>query len=145
MPSRTITIPARLDQIKLLGKLVEQEAKVAGFDARTTYACQLAIGEACENIIIHGYRGESEGLITLTISVQPGEMMLELCDNAPPFNPARKPTLRELDVDNPPVGGLGLIIIHKVMDTVRYERTDTQNCLHLSKRITPSPQHRHAH
>lgn len=128
----------------MLGQTVEEYAKHAGFDPRTGYACQLAVGEACENIIIHGYGGESEGPITLTVTAEEGNLSIELCDTAPPFNPAQKPADRKFDLDDPPVGGLGLVIIHKVMDSVRYTRTSTQNCLYLTKRVTPSLQNSHA-
>ena len=135
MSSRTVTVPARLDQIRLLGQTVEEYAQIAGFDPRTCYACQLAVGEACENIIIHGYGDDTYGSISLTATAVPGELRIDLCDSAPPFNPARKPEPRELDMENPPVGGLGLVIIHRVMDEVHYAREAKHNCLHLRKRV----------
>lgn len=144
MTSRTVTVPAELDQIRVLGKTVEEFAHIAGFDSRTGYACQLAVGEACENIIIHGYGEALSGSISLTINATAGELIIELCDTAPPFNPARKPQHRELDMENPPVGGLGLVIIHRVMDEVRYVRTESGNCLKLRKRVLLSNQEPHA-
>jgi len=144
MTSHTVTIPAELGQIRVLGKTVEEFAQLAGFDSRTGYACQLAVGEACENIIIHGYGPERSGNIAMTVTATAGELKVELCDTAPPFNPARKPLPRELDMENPPVGGLGLIIIHRVMDEVHHERIGSKNCLMLRKRLLPSNQESHA-
>lgn len=139
MRDRKLTIPGRLDQIERVCTLVGEAAREAGFGSRTTYACQLAVTEACENIIHHGYGREGAGDIRVVVDATPGELTVELLDNAPPFNPAAKPPDRTWTEQDPPVGGLGLIIIHRVMDEVKYRRRGRQNRLLLRKRLTPSP------
>jgi anti-sigma regulatory factor (Ser/Thr protein kinase) len=134
MRARTLTIASRLDQIERICSLVGEAGREAGFDKRTTYACQLAVSEACENIIKHGYEAKGSGEIEATIRVAPGDLSVELLDSAPPFNPAAKPPAREWPTHAPPVGGLGLIMIHKVMDEVKYRRKGRHNWLLLHKR-----------
>lgn len=134
MRARTLTIPGRLDQIEKICSLVGEAGREAGFDKRTTYACQLAVSEACENIVKHGYGSEGSGEIEATIRVALGDLTVELLDSAPPFNPAAKPPVRDWPSYDPPVGGLGLVMIHKVMDEVKYRRKGQHNWLHLRKR-----------
>jgi anti-sigma regulatory factor (Ser/Thr protein kinase) len=133
MCTRHISVSSRLDQIERIGQVVDECAQVAGFDDRLSYACQLAVGEACENIIMHGYGIENSGTIEATIHAQPGELTIELVDDAPPFNVAKAPENNSLPLDDPPIGGLGLRIIHKVMDSVEYHRRGDHNHLKLHK------------
>ncbi|NIS82132.1 MAG: hypothetical protein GTO14_18420 [Anaerolineales bacterium] len=133
MSTRCISVSSRLDQIERIGQVVDECAQVAGFDDRLSYACQLAVGEACENIIKHGYGMENSGIIEAIIHAKPGKLMIELVDNAPPFNVAQEPNIDSTHPDDPPIGGLGLRIIHKVMDKVEYHRRGDHNHLKLYK------------
>jgi anti-sigma regulatory factor (Ser/Thr protein kinase) len=140
MSLRQIRVPGRLDQIEILCVAVDDCAREAGFDDRTRYACQLAVGEACENIVKHGYGPMRRGEILLVARASPGEILLELRDSAPPFNPSSLPPDQPWTEDNPPVGGLGLQIMHRVMDEVSYRRRLGQNRLRMCKRLARKSQ-----
>ncbi|OGO08755.1 MAG: hypothetical protein A2Z66_00725 [Chloroflexi bacterium RBG_13_66_10] len=134
---RKLTIPGQLDQLEKVCSLVGEAAREAGFNRRTVYACQLAASEACENIIKHGYAREGEGDIQVEVRSAPGDLTVELLDSAPPFNPAERPRDRAWTSQDPPVGGLGLIMIHRAMDEVKYRRKGRRNWLLLRKRSSP--------
>jgi anti-sigma regulatory factor (Ser/Thr protein kinase) len=136
MALRHVSVLGYLDQIEIIGRLIEECALAAGFDDRANYQCQLAIGEACENIIIHGYGGEGMGEIDVTVQTMPGEITVELRDDAPPFDAAQKPEEVNWSEEDPPIGGLGLLIIHRVMDKIEYRRFDNQNYLKLRKTVS---------
>jgi anti-sigma regulatory factor (Ser/Thr protein kinase) len=138
VPTRRLTIPGRLDQIEAACDCVEAGAVDAGFDESTSYACQLAVAEACENIVKHGYGTGQPGDICLEIVASQGQLTVRLEDSGPPFNPARRPRQPECDQDDPPVGGLGLVIIHRVMDRVTYVRRAGVNRLTMRKRMPPA-------
>jgi anti-sigma regulatory factor (Ser/Thr protein kinase) len=114
---------------------VEAGARDAGFDESTSYACQLAVAEACENIVKHGYGALPPGEIRVAVTASPGELTVRLEDSGPPFNPARQPRQQPWDEQDPPVGGLGLLIIHRVMDRVTYLRRAGVNRLTMRKRV----------
>jgi serine/threonine-protein kinase RsbW len=137
MTDHSLTIEGRFDQVASLSDLVESIATEAGFSTRDQYALQLAVCEALENIIIHGYQGESTNLIEAHINSDPGEVTIELWDDAPPFNPSENPVEMVMNQDDPPIGGLGLKIMHKVMDEIHYERKGERNWLQLSKKLKP--------
>ncbi len=138
MADQHITIEGRFDQIATLSDLVERVAKQAGFTSRDQYALQLAVCEALENIITHGYQGESSNLIEAQVIAGPGEVQIEIWDDAPPFNPIEEPVEIDWTEEDPPVGGLGLMIIQKVMDEIRYERKGERNLLQMLKRQNPA-------
>jgi anti-sigma regulatory factor (Ser/Thr protein kinase) len=124
-----------LDQLELLCQLVDQGARSAGFDDRTSYACQLAVCEACENIVLHGYRRRAAGDIRVTTRSRPGELIIDIVDTAPPFNPTLVPPDEDWPASDPPVGGRGLLIIRRVMDEVDYRRRGNRNVLRMRKRV----------
>jgi serine/threonine-protein kinase RsbW len=133
MEGRRLTIQAYLDQVQILRSLVNQAAEEAGFQEDEQYATQLAVSEACENIILHGYGRENQDPIEMYVQPEPGSIQIDLWDNAEAFNPAQSPKQPEWSPDDPPVGGLGLIIIHRVMDEVHYAREAGRNHLSMKK------------
>jgi serine/threonine-protein kinase RsbW len=126
--------PGDPEQIESICRIVDAQAAEAGFNDRTRYACQLATAEACENIIKHGYGTQKTGTIEITATASRGVLLIELKDNGPPFNPVNSGTPPQLDIENPPIGGLGLLIIQRVMDEVAYQRSGSANVLRLLKR-----------
>jgi serine/threonine-protein kinase RsbW len=128
------SVPAQLGQLESLCQLVDLGARSAGFDDRTSYACQLAVTEACENIILHGYRRQPSGDIRVTTRSRPGDLIIDIVDSAPPFNPTQVPSDEAWPLSDPPVGGRGLLIIRRVMDEVHYRRRSNRNMLRMRKR-----------
>jgi len=105
-------------------------------DAVTEFTCNLldsagqkriilAIDEALSNIIIHGYKNDSSGEITIDMQSDGPELKFIISDNAPSFNPLELPPP---DIDNylesGQTGGLGIDIYKRIMD-VSYERKET--------------------
>lgn len=94
----------------------------------------MAVDEACQNVIRHGYRWDPEGTIVLEIERHGDDLVLSLRDFAPKVDPARvKP--RDLDETRP--GGLGTHLIRTVMDRAEFVPTPRErgNLLRLVKRI----------
>jgi serine/threonine-protein kinase RsbW len=134
MESESIRIEGQYDQIQSVRDLVYRWAGTAGFSSKECYACQLAVSEALENIIRHGYGREVPNEITVTVSSEPGTLNIELMDDAPPFNPTNSLQERQWTLDDPPIGGLGIHIIHTTMDEVDYKRRAGHNWLRLQKK-----------
>ncbi len=133
MIEKRMKIDGRLDQIERIGHFIQEAAQDAGFDEMESYACELAVCEACENIILHGYGDDSTGEIEVAVQTEPNIISIELWDDAPPFDPANGPTELDWSLDNPPIGGLGLVIMHKVMDDVEYRRKEGRNQLRMCR------------
>jgi anti-sigma regulatory factor (Ser/Thr protein kinase) len=133
---KTITLPARFDSLAAIGGFATHAAEAAGLDARAVYAVQLAVEEACANIIEHAYGGEGRGDIECTCIVNKNGLTVILRDYGRPFDPTCVP---EPDLcaslENREVGGLGLYCIRQLMDKVRFEFTpDSGNVLTMIKR-----------
>ena len=95
--------------------------------------CVMAVDEACQNIIRHGYCGAA-GDILLEIERVGDELVVSLTDFAPRVDPERvKP--RALDDLRP--GGLGTHLMRQVMDRVEFAEPPPGcgNLLRMVKRI----------
>ena len=129
-----IAIPARLDAVPGVAGAIEQFMREAGFSDQAILDIQLALEEAITNTIRHGYRGDP-GTITLHGRVSEGLLIVEITDNAPPFNPL---TMPDPDITSPleerEVGGLGIYLIRQVTDAVAYRSEQGKNILTVSKR-----------
>jgi sigma-B regulation protein RsbU (phosphoserine phosphatase) len=77
----------------------------------------IAISEACQNIVRHAYKDAPDGDATLEIRCKDGILEFFLEDSAPPVD---KEKLRPKWPEELKPGGLGICLIHDVMDEVEY-------------------------
>ncbi len=122
--SQSVTFPGRLESLAKISDFVVQAARAAGLNDEAVYAVDLAVDEACTNIIEHAYGGEGVGVIECTcVSFEDG-MKIILHDQGRSFNPTKIPApntkTRLKDLKS---RGAGLFLIQKMMDEVRFEFT----------------------
>ncbi len=109
-------------------------ASLQGFSEEDTQFIILAVDEACSNIIRHAYKGRPDGEITLTCTAQGDSIEFMLGDSGETADTSQWPT-RSLEEIRP--GGLGLHLIHAVMDRVLYRQGERGNELVLVKSLRP--------
>lgn len=135
MSESRLVVPARYDRIKQACSFVVDAAESAGLDESAVFHCQIAVDEACTNIIEHGYKGEDRGEIEVACHVDPGVLRIELVDRAPPFDVTRVPEPQlNLPIEETTIGGLGIYFMKKMMDEVSFEHRNGVNRLVLVKR-----------
>ena len=96
-----------------------------------------AVGEAFNNIAIHGYPGGTPGDVDLEFRVSDNGLSVVLLDNGRGYDPSSvSPRPGAL-----PESRMGLFIINSFMDEVHYRRAESPgapNVLTLEKRLTRS-------
>jgi serine/threonine-protein kinase RsbW len=121
---KTVTFPGRFENLAKISEFVVKAARAAGLNEEAVYAVDLAVDEACTNIIEHAYGGEGQGIIHCTCAVIADGLKIVLQDFGQPFNPAEIPEpntkVRLKDLKD---RGAGLFLMRKVMDEVRFEFT----------------------
>lgn len=132
----TITVPGQFSSLAEIGEFVTQTAEAAGLDENAVYAVQLAVDEACTNIIEHAYGGEGLGDIECTCNTVEEGIEITLRDTGESFDPNSIP---EPDFNVPleelALSGAGLLLIRKLMDDIRYKSSpNSGNELILVKR-----------
>jgi serine/threonine-protein kinase RsbW len=133
--SETHIFPGRFDSLAAIGEFVARAAKAAGLNARAIYSVQMAVDEACSNIIEHAYGGEGRGSIECTCCISDEGLTVILHDHGRPFDPASVPDPNlHTSLEDRTVGGLGLYFVRQLMDEVHFEFTpDSGNLLTMVK------------
>ena len=94
----------------------------------------LAVEEIFVNIA--HYSGSAEAIINT--SFDNDKLEVTFSDSGVPFNPLAKPDPDiTLNAEEREIGGLGIFLTKKFMDTVSYEYKDGMNCLRIIKSVTP--------
>jgi serine/threonine-protein kinase RsbW len=135
---RSATFPGRYESLQAISEFVKRAAKEAGLDKDATYAVELAVDEACSNIIDHAYAGENKGEIECTCTPTSDALLITLRDRGRPFDPTRVPTPKvKGPLSRLKRRGVGIYLIRNMVDELSYEATtDRGNLLTLVKKKT---------
>lgn len=139
---RQLEMAAEAGNVRYAAQFARACALASGFEDRVARQVELAMDEACANIVDHAYGG-APGSITLTASIEPGRSLtFVLVDRGRPFDPdnIQKKTAHGAALDELPVGGLGLFIIRQTMDEVQFEFDipGVGNRLTMTKKVASS-------
>jgi sigma-B regulation protein RsbU (phosphoserine phosphatase) len=101
----------------------------APLDEDTVGKLELAVTEACSNVMKHAYRGRTDQWIHLEAEVFPGQVTFTLHHLGDPFDPASIPSPA---LDGSQDSGFGIYLITQSVDSVRYYRDERgRNCIAL--------------
>ncbi len=126
-----------IQQIPQLAEFVEAVADLAHLDVGLTMSLNLALEEAVSNVIMYAYPKGSDGLVDVEAIVRKDSLEFILSDNGTPFDPTAAPEADiTLDVEDRPIGGLGIFLVRNIMDEVKYTRSDDgKNILSMTKKL----------
>ena len=133
--SKEITVPADLVYLPAVTGLIDSMLDLLLCPAKQKVHVKIAVDEIFSNIVKHIdiSRGEK---VTIFVRTEPGAIEITFKDRCGPFNPL---LASEPDVTAPAkkrrVGGLGLFMVKRMMDDVRYEYREEQNILTVRKEI----------
>lgn len=112
-----LRVPAEAAALKEVREQLHDTLATLGVDADTLHQLVVAVNEACMNVVQHAYGTQHHGDMMLEVERAADWLTFRLTDYAPPVDISRLQP-RDLDVVRP--GGLGLCLIHKIMDEIRY-------------------------
>ena len=119
MPSKTFS--GQFTSLQAISDFIAQASLEAGFDSKGAYAIQLAVDEACSNIIEHGYGEQEPGKIRCSYEVLKDGLKIMIQDWGKTFNPDLVPEPNfNVALDDLKPRGAGLFFIRKLMDKVDF-------------------------
>ncbi len=134
---KTLTLDAVTDSITELTNFVDAELEAAGASLKAQTQIDVAIDEIFSNIARYAYT-DAGGKATVGIRTtsDPHEAELVFTDEGRPYDPlkAEEPDTT-LSADERKIGGLGILIVKKTMDSVSYEHRDGKNVLTIKKKL----------
>ena len=130
-----ITRAAYLESLNEFREFIKKQCSgLPGVNEEILYDVQLAVDEACTNIISHGYADLDPGSIILDLETAPDKLIIALTDFGHSFEPSSAPVP---DVNAPieerELGGFGLFFIQQSVDEMAYEITEDGNKMTLTK------------
>ncbi len=130
---KKIIVPAALEQIDVIQEFVGTELEAVGFPIKEQTRLSIALDEILSNIVYYAYP-DGKGDIGVSCDAEGGQVTVVIEDGGIPYNPLEKddPDVT-LSAEERKIGGLGIFMVKKIMDDVRYEYTDGKNTLTIQK------------
>ena len=151
---RDLVFKASSESVPRIRDLVGEIMAESGFSHRKILEMQLAVEEACTNIVMYAYScppsspdqsspsfpsfssssSPQYSLIHFSAQVTEDALTVELEDWGEPFDPLSHCTAPPSgELESRPEGGLGIYLIKKMTDGAKYQRLEGKNVLQLTK------------
>jgi len=130
-----ITVLNKLENIPVVAEFISNSLQQFGMDEGKIFDVNVAVDEACTNIIEHAYSPDEEGTIEIRCkALDDNKAAVSIKDHGKPFDQTRPvvvDTTSSLEERRP--GGLGLFFIRELVDEIYYEYKDGYEILTLVK------------
>ena len=132
----TLSLKNNIDEINRLHTFIEEVGEAFELPMKVVLNLNLVLEEAVTNVIMYAYPQEQNEHIYLTAKKQDDRLVFVLTDSGKAFDPTQTPDADiTLSADERQIGGLGIFLIRKIMNEVKYERIDDKNVLTLEKEL----------
>jgi anti-sigma regulatory factor (Ser/Thr protein kinase) len=129
---KELKIEAIIENLGTVLDFVAGELETAAYPAKLQTQIAISVEEIFVNIAQYAYNPEVGGAV-IRVSVG-DEIAIEFEDRGKPYNPLEKP---DPDVtakaEEREIGGLGIFMVKKIMDTVEYQHAAGKNILLIKK------------
>ena len=134
---REITVPAAEDQLETVTAMVDGELEKLGCSAKDQMLIDVAVEEIFVNIAHYAYAPDTgDAAVRVRTDETSKTIEIEFRDSGVPFDPlAKEDPDVTLSAEERDVGGLGIYLVKKNMDSVTYDRIDGQNVLTIQKKL----------
>jgi len=130
-----VTIGNDLDELGRLAGIVDEFVERNALPERIAFNLNLCLDELITNIVSYGYDNDQHHEIHIALTLEDGALRCRITDDAKEYDPfveAPEPDL-DLDVDDRPIGGLGVFLVKEFMDRTEYRRDGDRNVITLWK------------
>lgn len=124
-----LNLPCKKEYVSSARLMATSIAGTAGFDIEQIEDIRLAVGEACNNAVIHS---KDQRDIEISLCVSNEQMSITIRDGGVGFTPSETFTLEEEYTGS----GLGLFIIDALMDEVSIDSNCNEGtCITMIKKL----------
>ncbi len=130
-----LKIKSHPENLKQVRKIISDATSQIAFSKEDSGSIILAVDEACSNIIRHSYKNDHTKEIQIYVKATSEALEISVIDKGKKFDIK---SIKSRDITQVKPGGLGLYIIHQVMDQVEFKHTpEGYNRLTMMKKINP--------
>ncbi|MDH3327660.1 MAG: ATP-binding protein [Desulfobulbaceae bacterium] len=130
----TFALDNDLTELDQLHAMVDSFGLVHALDKRIIFETNLVLEEVFTNIISYAHEDKDQHQVHFSLSCNKDSVTIRIEDNGSPFNLLEaEPVDLETDLEHRSVGGLGIHLIRKLMDDVKYQRVGAKNVVTIRK------------
>ena len=135
--TETLKLENDIHQVSQLGAFMKSVTEEVDIKAPLSSQLRLAVEEAVVNVMSYAYPAGQKGEITVRASSDGRSLKIEIIDQGVPFDPTTKELSdTTLSAEDRPIGGLGILLVRDLMDSINYEREKGKNILTLWKKFS---------
>jgi serine/threonine-protein kinase RsbW len=125
-----------LSELKTLCQHLSKFGQATGLSEACITDINICLDELFTNIVSYGFVDDLDHIVRFSINLNDRVLTLNIEDDGIPFNPLEKkdPEIPD-DLIDVRIGGLGIHIVKKLMDHIRYKRERGKNKIILKKYI----------
>ena len=130
-----LKIEAKKETFEKVLAFVDEALEKAGVPYEVQLSVEMAIEEIYLNIVYYAYaQKDGDAIILADINKKDKILTLTFIDEGPEYNPLLKEDPdTTMDIMDRPIGGLGILMVKKMMDDVAYCRENGENHLTIKK------------
>ena len=128
-----LTLEARTENLEKALAFIDERLEAQDCPPKVQMQIDVAAEEIFVNVANYAY-APNVGDVTLRFGMQDGAAVITFIDRGVPYDPLAKPDPDvTLPAEERPIGGLGIYMVKKSMDSVAYEYKDGQNVFTMRK------------
>ena len=131
-----LKVPCKKEKLKVVRVFVENLLRNHGIPEIPAGEMVLAVDEVCANLMIHSHQCDPKKHIGVKINFDEGEVIFEITDYGVGFNFCRykEPSLEDI-IKEKKKGGVGLILVKRIMDNMQFIQKANRNVYRMVKKL----------
>ena len=136
--SESLILKNDVHEVTRFSNFMESATQTMGIEKTDARKLRLAVEEAVVNVINYAYPVGTEGTVEVRLMSNAQRIKIMIIDSGVAFDPTAKEKVdTTLLAEERQIGGLGILLVRELMDTINYEREDGKNILTLIKNLNP--------
>jgi serine/threonine-protein kinase RsbW len=133
----TLKVSCSIDNLKEIRAFVNKRLQDLSIPELEINMIVLAVDEICANLIIHSNKCNEKKHLEVKIKDENQGVTFEITDQGEPFdlNNYEVPEIKDI-MQSKRKGGLGLMLVKRIMDKIEFKRENDYTVCHLFKKVT---------
>jgi anti-sigma regulatory factor (Ser/Thr protein kinase) len=134
---REFTLVNRLDALIAFNEQIEAYADEVTLPPDVLMHLELVLEEILTNVINYAYEDDKEHEIHVCADYSDSLLRMKISDDGMAFDPTKQeaPDV-QAGIEDRKIGGLGIFLVGKLMDSVAYKREQGRNILIIEKKVS---------
>lgn len=131
-----LAVPSDRAQLPVLTRFLRDFWSAKALPTDGSLPFELALEEVFMNVVMHGAPG-GRARVEVSLRLADGRLAMTIADDGPPFDPLSLPPPDvTVGLSERQIGGQGVFLMRRMMDTVEYRREGARNVLSLTRQVS---------